>query len=114
MRSEESLSDEWETPKELFDELCEKYDIHPRLDPCATSVNRKCLLYFTEKENGLTSEWEQDAWVNPPHSRSGDFVRKAYSEWLKNNINDFWETILNKDPKKLHLFIKDLVAHFNN
>ena len=34
--------------------------------------------------------------------------------WLKNNINDFWETILNKDPKKLHLFIKDLVAHFNN
>ena len=87
VRSEESLSDEWETPKELFDEFCEKYNIHPRLDPCATSANRKCLLYFTEEENGLQQEWEHDVWCNPPHSMTGDFVRKAYSEWLQNNIN---------------------------
>ena len=25
--------DEWETPKEFFDELCDKYSIYPRLDP---------------------------------------------------------------------------------
>ena len=33
--------DEWETPKELYDELCEKYGIHPTLDACATIDNRK-------------------------------------------------------------------------
>ena len=79
--------DEWETPKEFIEELCEKYNIYPRLDPCATSANRKCLLFFTEEENGLHQEWEHDVWCNPPHSITGDFVRKAYNEWLQNNIN---------------------------
>ena len=87
MRSEESLSDEWETPKYLFDEFCEKYSIHPMIDVCATRESSKCVLYFTEKDNGLVQSWDQDIWCNPPHSMTGDFVRKAYSEWLKNNIN---------------------------
>jgi site-specific DNA-methyltransferase (adenine-specific) len=87
MRSEESLSDEWETPKELFDELCDKYNIFPRLDPCATNANRKCLMFFTKEENALEQEWEYDVWCNPPHSITGEFVRKAHTEWIKNNIN---------------------------
>ena len=87
MRSEESLSDEWETPKFLFDELCEKYNIHPTLDVCATQQNTKCILHINEEINSLSQDWDQDSWCNPPHSKTGDFVRKAYSEWLKNNIN---------------------------
>ena len=82
-----TADDEWETPKEFFDDLCEKYSINPRLDPCATSANRKCLLFFTEEENGLRQDWEHDVWCNPPHTMTGDFVRKAHEEWLKNNIN---------------------------
>ena len=57
------------------------------IDVCATRENSKCVLYFTEKDNGLVQSWDQDIWCNPPHSMTGDFVRKAYSEWLKNNIN---------------------------
>ena len=53
-----TADDEWETPKEFFDDLCEKYSINPRLDPCATSANRKCLLFFTEEENGLRQDWD--------------------------------------------------------
>ena len=87
MRSEESLSDEWETPKYLFDELCEKYNIHPTLDVCATQQNTKCIMHINEEINSLRQDWDQDTWCNPPHSKTGDFVRKAYSEWLKNNIN---------------------------
>ena len=57
------------------------------IDVCATRENSKCVLYFTEKDNGLVQSWDQDIWCNPPHSMTGDFVKKAYSEWLKNNIN---------------------------
>jgi len=79
--------DEWETPKELYDELCEKYGIHPTLDACATTDNRKCATYFTEEDDGLRQHWEFDTWCNPPHTMTGDFVRKAHNEWLINNIN---------------------------
>ena len=82
-----TTDDEWETPKEFFDELCEKYNIHPTLDVCATQQNTKCILHINEEINSLSQDWDQDSWCNPPHSKTGDFVRKAYSEWLKNNIN---------------------------
>ena len=79
--------DEWETPKEIYDDLCEKYDIHPTLDVCATAENRKCATYFTDADDGLRQRWEFDTWCNPPHSMTGNFVRKAHNEWLTNNIN---------------------------
>ena len=44
-------------------------------------------MFYTEEEDGLTEPWEHDVWCNPPHSRTGDFVRKAYTSWLENNIN---------------------------
>jgi len=31
--------DEWETPKEFFDELCDKYSIYPRLKRMVYSKN---------------------------------------------------------------------------
>jgi hypothetical protein len=54
---------------------------------CATQQNTKCILHINEKINSLRQDWDHDSWCNPPHSMTGDFVRKAYSEWLKNNIN---------------------------
>ena len=72
-----SLDDEWETPKEYYDYLCERYNIHPTLDVCATAENRKCATYFTAADNGLNQRWEFDTWCNPPHSMTGDFVHSS-------------------------------------
>lgn len=95
-RSELSLSDEWETPFELYTHLCEKYNIHPELDVACTIKNKKCRIYYARDMedpidggfmDGLVFNWHSDVWCNPPHSKNKEFVRKAYDEWVKHNIN---------------------------
>jgi len=80
--------DEWETPKELYNHLCEKYKIYPQLDACANSKNTKCWWFLG---NALEQEWllrsrKVDVWCNPPHSKNKEFVKKAYDQWIKYNI----------------------------
>ena len=33
--------------------------------------------------------------------------------WINDHKDDFWTNVIEKDYNKLHNFIKDLVAHFN-
>jgi len=92
-RSQAMNSDAYETPNELLQKLCNRYKIHPKLDVCATKLNRKCKRYFNKKMNGLKKKWNTDVWCNPPHnmtkyngkwiSQVELFVRKAYSEWRR-------------------------------
>lgn len=91
-RSEQSLSDEWETPYELFNFLISKTGISPKIDVCATYENRKCPAHFgfdnfdKTNQDGLNTQWFADSWCNPPHSLTGKFVEKAYRENKENNI----------------------------
>lgn len=91
-RSEQSLSDEWETPNELFNFLISKTGISPKIDVCATYENRKCPAHFgfdnfdKTIQDGLNTQWFADSWCNPPHSLTGKFVEKAYLENKENNI----------------------------
>lgn len=73
-----SASEEWETPKWLFDELDNEF--HFNLDPCASRGNAKCERYFTKEDDGLTQDWEGIVFVNSPYGRAiGNWVRKAYT-----------------------------------
>lgn len=48
-------SDEWETPKSIYDELDAEF--HFTLDPCATVENHKCETFFTAEQDGLLQDW---------------------------------------------------------
>ena len=85
-RSEASLSDDYQTPRDLFLHLCEEYDVDPQLDVCADARNNQCVRHLTEHDDALKKEWSWNAWCNPPHSKTGAFVEKAYEQWRKNNI----------------------------
>lgn len=75
-------SDEWETPSAMFEKLNEEF--HFTLDPCATSENRKCSKYYTLTEDGLKQNWGgQIVFCNPPYSKIGTWVKKAYEESIK-------------------------------
>jgi hypothetical protein len=54
---------------------------------CANVENKKCRDLFGVNINGLKCDWTSDVWCNPPHSMTGDFVKKAYEEWKTHNIN---------------------------
>ena len=83
-RSKESLSDEYETPNELYNELIDKYDITPNLDVASNEYNTKC---FFRLNDGLKDDWVYHSWCNPPHSQNEKFVRKAYEQWKKHDID---------------------------
>ena len=79
-----SKDDEFETPTELYLKLCNKYNIFPKLDVAANETNKLCDKFCID---GLRESWSEDVWCNPPHSKTGKFVEKAYNEWGFGNIN---------------------------
>jgi phage N-6-adenine-methyltransferase len=77
-----SLTDEWETPQDLFDKLNKEFKF--TLDVCATKENAKCKLFYSKKEDGLKREWRVRCWMNPPYGRViGEWVKKAYESSQK-------------------------------
>ena len=87
-RSEASLSDDYKTPRDLYLHLCIEYNVEPKLDVCANAGNKQCNRYVDEFANALAEDydWRWDSWCNPPHSKTGAFVKKAYEQWRKYNM----------------------------
>lgn len=50
-----SNSEEWGTPKGLFDRLNKEFNF--TLDICASEENAKCPKYYTKEEDALKKEW---------------------------------------------------------
>lgn len=72
-----SASGDWETPQELFDVLNEEF--HFTLDACATPLNTKCPVFYSE--DSLDHTWPGRVFCNPPYGRRIlDWVRHAYTE----------------------------------
>ena len=72
-----SVSAEWETPEDLFEELDKEF--HFDLDPAATEENAKCVVFFTKELDGLSLPWEGfTVFCNPPYGRElPKWVKKA-------------------------------------
>jgi site-specific DNA-methyltransferase (adenine-specific) len=72
-----SQSNEWETPQEFFDELNKEFNF--TLDPCSTKENAKCPKFYTQTNDGLTQDWNNEiVFVNPPYGREiKHWVKKA-------------------------------------
>ena len=50
-----SQSNEWYTPRAVFDELDKEFNF--TLDPCATKQSAKCAKYYTQDDDGLSKDW---------------------------------------------------------
>ena len=78
-----SKTNEWRTPKKLFDELDQSYKF--TLDPCCTKESALCDKFYTIEEDGLQQDWSKDVvFMNPPYGREiPKWIEKAYKECLK-------------------------------
>ena len=74
------MSDEWETPSDVFNSICERYSTSPSIDVCAKKGMQKCSKFFTPQVDGLKQEWHLSSWVNPPHSDTKAWLEKADCE----------------------------------
>lgn len=75
-------NDNWTTPDWLFRYLNSRF--HFALDAAATKENAKCKRFYDEQSNGLESPWDSFGWTfcNPPYSEVGEWVHKAFEEFL--------------------------------
>ena len=74
MRS--SLTPEWSTPRDLFDELDQEF--HFDLDAASTDENALCDRHYTIEDDGLAQPWEGNVWCNPPYGREiGKWLKKG-------------------------------------
>tara|TARA_R110000782_G_scaffold218183_2_gene305562 strand:- start:233 stop:664 length:432 start_codon:yes stop_codon:yes gene_type:complete len=74
-------SDNWETPKYLYDELDAEF--HFNFDPCPITYEE-----ITPQTDGLLKEWGKSNFINPPYSRKlkEEFVIKAIEESKKGKL----------------------------
>lgn len=82
-----TINDEWETPKEILQDAMRKYQIAPMLDVCATDSNSKFSKYYTMNNDALNREWDDDFFMNPPYSKITQWMKKAYEQHRKHNVN---------------------------
>ena len=80
-----SNSNDWKTPKALFDYWNNIY--HFDIDAAASKENALCERYYTQELDALKQDWHKDGknfWLNPPYGRLiGKFIKKAYEESFK-------------------------------
>ena len=82
-------SDEWSTPQWLFDLLDKEF--HFNFDAAANRDNTKCGVYSDDSLKvswciGLGTPSGGRVWLNPPYSKIGAFMKKAYEESLKGAV----------------------------
>lgn len=74
---QQSMTVDWSTPQDLFDELDAGY--HFTVDVAASAENAKCSKYYDKEKDGLLQDWDGEmVWCNPPYGREiADWVKKA-------------------------------------
>ena len=68
-----SNSDNWKTPEMVYSKLNEEFKFD--FDPCP--------LNDTPTFDGLSIEWGNCNFVNPPYSQISKWCKKAVEEWIK-------------------------------
>lgn len=96
------VQDEYGTPQEVLDQACELYNIHPHLDVCSNKFNAKFYEYITMEQDALKQVWDVDFFMNPPYSKIADFMRYAYDQHLKYNVDALILTYSKTDTRWWH------------
>jgi phage N-6-adenine-methyltransferase len=75
----ETTSDDYYTPKWIFDTLKLHFDLDVASPPHATNV--PCDRYFTQADDGLAQDWHGRVFMNPPFSKPRPWVER----WLEHS-----------------------------
>lgn len=106
-------NDYWETPNIELKKAMVNYDILPFLDVCATDRNAKFSNYFTENDDALNQDWNHNFFMNPPYSQIKTWMKKAFDEHKKNNVDGLILTQSKTDTKWWHEFVEGIAeVHF--
>jgi hypothetical protein len=95
----ERTSDDYLTPRWVFETLGLEFDLDVAAPPWETHVPAK--RKFTKADDGLSQEWEGRVWMNPPWSKPAPWAERflahadgiALVPWAKSQwVIDLWTT----------------------
>ena len=99
VKQEEYTSDDYWTPKWIFDALAVEFDLDVASPP-EGPTHTPCKGFYDQESDGLISEWRGSVFMNPPYSKATPWVKKfmlhrngialvpmAKSQWF----NDLWD-----------------------
>jgi hypothetical protein len=75
MEQQELTSNDYYTPKWIFDELGLEFDLDPSQPPGGLD-HIPAKNYFTQADDGLAQEWFGRVWMNPPFKGVRPWVEK--------------------------------------
>lgn len=97
----------WETPKNLFEQLNKEHKFD--LDGMASDENKKCINYFTEEDDFLKQDLSnfKSIFVNPPYENKlqTKVLKKCYEENKKNGTKIVLLIPARTDTKRWHDYI---------
>lgn len=115
-------SDEWSTPELLFNALDAEFDF--ALDVAASEDNHKCPLWLgptniaSNYRDGLSFPWRLllqnttcAAWMNPPYSKVGPFMKKAAEQTYQGGCTVVALVPSRTDTKWWHAHVWDNEKH---
>lgn len=106
-----NIQDEYGTPKELFQNICKKYDVYPQIDICASHVNHVVDNYITKEQNCFNYTITKNFFMNPPYSKVSDFMEFAYDQHLKNNVSCVILTYSKTGTRWWHKYVQGIADH---
>ena len=99
MPQQGNTSDDYWTPKWIFDALGVEFDLDVASPP-EGPMHTPCKAFYDQENDGLISEWRGSVFMNPPYSKATPWVQKfinhkngiallpmAKSQWF----NDIWD-----------------------
>lgn len=75
------ITDQWETPQWLFDELNDEFNF--KIDLCASEENKKCHDFYDDVFKYSSIWTEGSIFMNPPYSKPAPFIQKAWDTAFK-------------------------------
>lgn len=126
---EATTSDDYDTPKWIFDALGIVFDLDVACPPYGPLFT-PCKAHYTQEDDGLASDWHGVVWMNPPYSHSTVWVNKfmkhkngiclvpfAKSAWA----NKLWDdadaiTMMPSNTKFVQgtIFLQTMLAAYGN
>jgi len=70
-----TTSDDYWTPKWIFDALDIEFDLDVACPP-EGPAHTPCKAFYTQETDGLASPWVGNVWMNPPFSKTNSWAYK--------------------------------------
>lgn len=115
-----TLNNNYLTPPEVYQPILKKLGLDKfDVDVCCSTKNIPAITHFINGEvDGLTADWGEINWMNPPFSTCEKWIKKAAEEQKKGKTTysilpvrtetAYWrDYILNKRAVKIHWITKN-------